>query len=67
MQTEGRIRDIRDYLRKAKEADEQAENAKDLSTKEAWEHIAASYRELASFARYPVPGFESKAKNPARG
>ena len=35
------------YLAKAKDADEQAKNAKDLLAKKTWQTIAQGYRDLA--------------------
>ena len=43
-----RAKERRDeFLAKAKEADDQAEKAKDLESKQSWKRIADSYRELA--------------------
>ena len=36
-----------EFLAKAREADDQAEKAKDLEVKQSWKRIAGSYRELA--------------------
>jgi hypothetical protein len=41
----------KDFLAKAKEADEQAEKAKDADLKDSWKRIAQSYRELAQRQR----------------
>jgi hypothetical protein len=41
----------KDFLAKAKEADEQVEKAKDSDLKASWKRIAQSYRELAERQR----------------
>ncbi len=41
-----------DYMKKAEEAQQQAEKAKDAKAEEAWRQIAASYRDLAMAAQY---------------
>jgi hypothetical protein len=45
----------KNYLSKAKEADEMAEKARDVLTREAWRKIAQNYRKLAG-----LEGGESK-------
>ena len=41
----------KEFLAKAKEADDQAERAKDSDLKISWKRIAESYRELAQRQR----------------
>jgi hypothetical protein len=44
---------VAEYLAKAKEADGRAAKAHDALSREAWEKIGASYRELARRKNYP--------------
>lgn len=44
----------KDYLSKAKEADELAEQAQNTIMRDAWRKVAETYRQLAEFIRiYP--------------
>jgi len=43
-----------DYVRKADDAQQRAERAKDPKVAEAWRHIAAQYRDLAVMAQFAM-------------